>query len=78
MEKHYSLPFLIKNKALVLMVLFLMGIARTLRTRTLTGYLRGNITYRKSKKRLKFASSIHRISVRLLHRITPPTHKRGI
>lgn len=78
MEKQHSLLFLIKNKALILMVLFLIGIARTARIRAFTGYFTGIITYRQTKKLLNFASDIHRISIRLLRFITPAVHKRGI
>jgi len=78
MEKQNSTLFLIKNKALILIVLFLMEITRAIRTRALAGYFKGIITYRQTKELLKFASGIHRISIRLLRFITPPAHKRGI
>jgi hypothetical protein len=44
MEKQHSIIFLIKNKTIALIVLFLMKITRTLRVRALAWYAGGRLT----------------------------------
>ncbi|QIX97287.1 hypothetical protein [Cedecea sp. FDAARGOS_727] len=77
MEKHYSIIFLIKNRTIALMILFLMKITRTLRVRALAWYAGGKINYQHSKSLLNLASAINRLSIRLLRFVTTPALKRG-
>ncbi len=78
MEKRHALIFLIKNKTIVLVVLFLMKITRILRVRALAGFAGGKINYRHTKALLNLASAIHRFSIRLLRFVTSPALKGGI
>jgi len=77
MEKQHSIIFLIKNKTIALVVLFLMKITRALRVNALAWFAGGKINYRHAKALLNLASAIHRFSFRLLRFATPPALKRG-
>lgn len=77
MEKQHAIIFLIKNKIITLVVLFLMKITRTLRVHSLSWFAGGRITYRHAKALLNLASTIHRFSIRLLRFVTPPALHRG-
>ncbi|WP_154045671.1 hypothetical protein [Klebsiella variicola] len=72
MEKQHSLIFLIKNKTIALIVLFLMKITRTLRVRALAWYAGGKINYQHTKALLNLASATHHFSIRLLRFISLP------
>lgn len=76
MEKQPSIIFLIKNKTIAFMILFLMKITRALRVHALPWYARGKISYRYTKLLLIFASTMNRFSIRLLRFVTTPVHKR--
>jgi len=78
MEKQLSIIFLIKNKILCLMILFLMEMTRSLRTQALAWFVRGLITHRQTRKLLDIASTIHRFAIYMLRFVTPPARKRGI
>ncbi|MBS1207094.1 MAG: hypothetical protein H6R25_3993 [Proteobacteria bacterium] len=77
MEKQTPIIFLIKNKTIRLMILFLMKITRALRVRALAWYAGGKISYRHTKLLLIFACTMNRFSIRLLRCVTTPAHKRG-
>lgn len=76
MEKQPSLIFLIKNKTIVLMTLFLMKITRASRIHALAWYAGGRISYRHTKLLLTFASTLNRFSIRLLRFVTTPVNKK--
>lgn len=77
MEKQISIIFLIKNKTIRLMILFLMKITRAVRVRALAWYAGGKISYRHTTLFLIFAGTINRFSIRLLRCVAVPVHKRG-
>lgn len=77
MEKQHSIIFLIKNRTIALMILFLMKITRTLRVHALAWYAGGKINHQHAKSLLNLASAINRLSIRLLRFVTTPALKRG-
>ncbi len=71
MEKRHSIIFLIKNKTIALIVLFLMKI--TAPFASVPGMVRRRkINYQHTKALLNLASAIHRFSIRLLRFISLP------
>ncbi|TNV17337.1 hypothetical protein FH968_18265 [Buttiauxella sp. B2] len=76
--KQYSSAFLlIKNKVIMLVVLFLMKINRVLQTVGLRYYRSGEISHRQIKLLLNVASVIHRLSMALLRCYKSITLKKG-
>jgi hypothetical protein len=71
MEKQHSLIFLIKNKTIALIVLFLMKITAPFASVPWHGTPE-KINYQHTKALLNLASATHRFSIRLLRFISLP------
>lgn len=77
MKHNVPVIFLIKNKIIILLVLFLMKIARTLRVRGFAWYTAEKISYRNIKSLLGFASANNHFSIRLLRFTKVPSLNKG-
>jgi len=77
MKHNLPVIFLIKNKIIILLVLFLMKIVRTLRIHAFAWYAAEKINYRNITSILDFASAINRIAIRLLRFIKVPSLNKG-